>query len=260
MLKKTLTHVLVLTVITAVFMYVNAANADIVRDGLVSYWPLDEIVNGTVKDIAGKNDGTVEGEPELVEGKYGKALMFHGSPDVVTFGTEGFPTGADPMTLSAWFMREQSDAGGVQYIFGFGNWPIGETATRNFGVGTRGGDIVFMTQWGGEYDTLSVKVSLGEWHHVVAVHDDVAQKNIIYLDGVEVANKDVPDADVGDAGGSIGAEPGPGEYFAGGVIDEVGLYNIALTEAQAIQNYTQSPAVEPADKLSVTWGKIKASR
>jgi len=41
------------------------ANAQVVTDGLVSYWTFNEvdIDNRTVKDLMGNNDGTIVGEP-----------------------------------------------------------------------------------------------------------------------------------------------------------------------------------------------------
>ena len=47
------------------------------------------------------------------------ALKFDGN-DNVTFPTNGVPTGNSPMSWSAWFKREVTDGGGVQYIATFG--------------------------------------------------------------------------------------------------------------------------------------------
>jgi hypothetical protein len=44
-----------------------------------------------------------------------------------------------------------------------------------------------------------------------------------------------------------------------GCIDEVRLYNKALSDAEVIQNYEKGTAVFPAEKLSITWGEIKLS-
>jgi len=258
--KNFLMLFIVISIIT--FACYTAEAQQVVEKGLVGYWPLDKIEkDNTVEDLIGKNHGEVEGKPEPVDGvkpdRFGDALMFNGSPDMIMFGTEGFPTGQSAMTWSVWFYREQSDGGAVQYIAAFGNWP---TNTQNFGVGTRGGDLIFMTQWGGEFDTFGPVVSLKEWHHVAAVYDD--KTNTIYLDGVEEVTKTVPEPSVGDRAGSIGAAPNKGEYFTGGIIDEVGLYNRALSEDEVKQNFNAHVrfAVNPADKLSITWGKIKASR
>ncbi|MBC8507914.1 MAG: hypothetical protein H8D34_23855, partial [Chloroflexi bacterium] len=58
------------------------ARADIVEDGLVSYWSFDNIAGDTVEDAWGDNDGTMFDGPEIVDGKYGKALKFDGQNGV----------------------------------------------------------------------------------------------------------------------------------------------------------------------------------
>ena len=57
-----------------------------------------------------------------------------------------------------------------------------------------------------------------------------------------------------------------GDRFAGerdleGLIDEVALYNGALSDDEVMQNYEAiGLAVEPSGKLSLYWGEIKVLR
>ena len=90
MFNKILTIAFVLAVIAAVFTYANMANARIVEKGLVSYWTFDKatIKGKTVKDVWGNNDGTIEGDPQIVEGKIGRALEFDGTGDHVNCGND----------------------------------------------------------------------------------------------------------------------------------------------------------------------------
>ena len=245
------------------------AEAQVVQDGLVSYWSFE---GGDVSDQVGDNDGTINGDPEVVAGKIGDALKFDKDGDNVTFPTNGVPTGNSPMSWSAWFKREVSDGGGVQYIATYG---FPHCCGRFFGIGTRGGDQVFMTQWGGGFDVFGPVVSLGDWHHVVAVYNG-SQNDTIYLNGEMVASMDLPEAtDVVDTNaGAIGSNPGihpgphetpdgqpgdPGEYFEG-LIDDVGLYNRALSADDVAQNFLATVAVEPAGKLTSTWADIKSTK
>lgn len=244
------------------------AEAQVVQDGLVSYWSFE---GGDVSDRIGDNHGTINGDPEVVAGNIGDALKFDGN-DNVTFPTNGVPTGNSPMSWSAWFKREVTDAGGVQYIATFG---FPHCCGRFFGIGTRGGDMVFMTQWGGGFDVFGPVVSLGDWHHVVAVYNG-SQNDTIYLNGEMVASMDLPEAtDVVDTNaGAIGSNPGirpgphetpdgqpgdPGEFFEG-LIDDVGLYNRALSADDVSQNFLATVAVEPAGKLTSTWADIKSTK
>jgi hypothetical protein len=47
-----------------------------------------------------------------------------------------------------------------------------------------------------------------------------------------------------------------------GIIDEFSVYNRVLDEAEVNQNFNSDTglAVEPNDKLAVTWGTLKARR
>jgi hypothetical protein len=245
----------------AAFAFV--AEAQVVQDGLVSYWSFE---GGDVTDRVGDNNGTIVGDPEVVAGKIGDALKFDGD-DTVTFPTTGVPTGNSPMSWSAWFKRDEvTDGGAVQYIATYG---IAGCCGQFFGIGTRGGDMVFMTQWGGQFDAIGPVVSVGDWHHVAAVYNG-SQNDTIYLNGEEVFSKDLDEAPnlVDTNTGAIGSnsgnpddpeKPDPSEFFEG-LIDDVGLYNRALSADDVAQNFLATVAVEPAGKLTSTWADIKSTK
>ena len=63
---------------------------------------------------------------------------------------------------------------------------------------------------------------------------------------------------------TIGVMTGGGgpEGFEG-VIDEVKIYNRALTPAEIVQNYEKAKALaveDSSDKLAITWGELKRTR
>ena len=256
-------------VVVGVATFAYTAEAQVVRDGLVSYWSFE---GGDVADMVGDNNGTIQGDPQIVPGRIGDALKFDGQGDSVTFPGVGVPTGNSPMSWSAWFKREVTDGGAVQYIATYG---FPHCCGRFFGIGTRGGDMVFMTQWGGGFDVFGPVVSLGDWHHVVAVYNG-SQNDTIYLNGEMVTSADLGGApDLVDTNaGAIGSNPGilpgphetadgkpgdPGEFFEG-LIDDVGLYNRALSADEVAQNFLATVAVEPAGKLTSTWADIKSTK
>ena len=83
---------LVLAAIAAAWMHADVANANIVRDGLLSYWTFDRATideageDPIIKDIVGPFDGTIKNfrrdlgdQIHIVEGKLGEALML-GTP------------------------------------------------------------------------------------------------------------------------------------------------------------------------------------
>jgi hypothetical protein len=120
--------------------------------------------------------------------------------------------------------------------------------------------MVFMTQWGGGFDVFGPVISLGDWHHVVAVYNG-SQNDTIYLNGEEVASQDLDEAPnyVDTNPGAIGSNPDLGEFYEG-LIDDVGLYNRALSADDVAQNFLATVAVEPAGKLTSTWADIKSTK
>jgi len=242
-------------VVIMIVVFAYTAETQVVTDGLVSYWSFE---GGDVTDQVGDNDGTIVGDPEVVAGQVGDALRLDGQGDAVTFPTNGFPTGNAAMTWSAWFQREVSDRGASQLIVTYGPWTGPGLC---FGLGTRNNDKLFMAQYGPVFDTWGPVVSLGDWHYVAAVYNG-NQNNTIYLDGEEAGNRDLAQApQVAEGDGAIGGNmPSLNELWVG-LVDEVGFYNRALSEADARQNWEAGLAgVEAAGKLTTTWAKIKASR
>ena len=80
----------------------------------------------------------------------------------------------------------------------------------------------------------------GTWRHVAATYDGTTKR--IYLDGVEVGSgKAVGALNVGAANFRIGST-NHGEYF-NGLIDDVRVYDTALSEAEVLALANSAPAV-----------------
>ena len=72
-----------IVVLALIFVVAYMAEAQVITDGLLMYWTFDQAdVDGeTAKDVIGGNDGTIFGDPEVVEGKFNQALEFAGNND-----------------------------------------------------------------------------------------------------------------------------------------------------------------------------------
>ena len=91
---------------------------------------------------------------------------------------------------------------------------------------------------GSTWETLinpSDTLSIGEWYHIVATNDlSIAR---LYLNGVEIGTDTTPvttkmtNTNIVDIGASGGTR-----YFKG-LIDEVRIYNRALSPAEILQHY-----------------------
>ena len=261
--KTKLTVLFPLTVIASFFLYTTMAGAAVVTKGLVSYWILDKstIKGDTVKDIFGDNDGKIMGKPEIVEGKIGEALHFDGEDDYVEVESNESLT-SEEYSIDTWVMGDgPPTVGGAcrQWI------------AKGEGCGTyvfswdHGGSefvpsIAFQTA-GGAWPAAKIEESLKgeEWYHIVGIWDGKILK--IYLNGKLSKETKVGDSPVIDDGPvQIGGCNKVGNMFKGAV-DEVKIYNRALTEDEVLNNFqdrSQLAVINPARKLSTFWGKIKS--
>jgi hypothetical protein len=207
--------------------------------GLVLYLTFDEGSGNVVYDYSGnKNNGTLyngttvcsnppnSGCPTWVDGKFGKALSFDGVDDYVKIPNQTIST---PITVSAWiFYRIKGD--------------INIIVANSIGGFYQNGFRFFVNTWTTEDRKLIIEVGNGTsgsslssnigavtpnvWHHVVAVISGPNSK--LFLDGIMVASGDLLSFTQTNYI-NIGSTLTPSFYFKG-MIDEVHIYNRALTD------------------------------
>ena len=108
----------ILITIFALTVIANFANAQLVQEGLVSYWSFNEdtIKGDTLNDLWGDNHGTLINAPELVEGIYGQALEFTGENHVDIPDSESLDIETGEVSVTAWALRTgpgQTERGGI---------------------------------------------------------------------------------------------------------------------------------------------------
>jgi hypothetical protein len=204
-------------------------------DGLVLYLPFSEGTGTIAHDKSPYgNDGTIYGAT-WTNGKYGKALSFDGVDDYV----DTADIDLDYVTVSAWInvstyqtnWRVIVSKGWISYSFGSVYLISIEDKGLSFGVRTSGGSTLSATTW--------VVPILNTWVHVVGTYDGSTVK--LYVNGVLRASQ--PGSGVLNKNNyrwMIGRDPIPGQarYF-NGLIDEVRIYNRALSEEEIRAHYLQ---------------------
>jgi hypothetical protein len=220
-------------------------------EGAVSYWKFDEGSGTTASDSVGGNDGILydadatnaDGDtpPQWTSGQVGSALSFDGVDDYVeipydpSFNLSSF-------TLQAWVKFTQNDT--YARII---SRPSGGNPTDGYSF------FVLGNAWGklyggvqGEGQAYSVSVSTSpftfaddNWHLATFVRDVEANNISIYVDGVLYGS--YPDSSPGDMehnyqGIIIGSYDGSTDFFEG-LIDEVAIYNRALSAEEIQQHY-----------------------
>ncbi|MCG9132185.1 LamG domain-containing protein [Candidatus Poribacteria bacterium] len=97
--------IFLLTFTLTITMFSHNGGTAPVTDGLVSYWTFDQrdIIDDTARDVWGKNDGTIVGDPKLVTGRVNSALEFDGFGDYVNLTNLGdFGNQLGSFTFEAW--------------------------------------------------------------------------------------------------------------------------------------------------------------
>jgi hypothetical protein len=191
---------------------------------LVAYWKLDEIEGMTAHDTVGNNDATLFGDPiwQPDGGMVDGALAFDGIDDYVN---TPFVSNArlEPFSMFAWM---KSDSNKYQVV-------ISQKAFWNLLAVDSEGNLM-TSAWASDYGKFiysDEKITFGQWHHVGLVWDGRIKS--VYLDGIEVAQAIVTDAPAAGVHGNtelnIGTSLHSKTYFFSGLIDDVRIYNRAVT-------------------------------
>jgi len=218
--------------------------------GLIGQYRL----NGNLNDSVGGNHGTKEGvgAAVYVAGMDGQAIDLDGIDDHVSTDVNAIDLGIDadaPKTVTAWAYTRSFNDGG---IFDMGDNVNG----RNYSLRTLGTTDIWRAQRYGypTYDFDFEYDSLGKWVHFALVYGGPAAGDMswAYADGNLVGSQ-IAAMDTGTARNfEIGVWSG--NYFDG-LIDEVRVYNRALTQAEAASlagrsaTFTQImyPLIDPMD-------------
>jgi chitodextrinase len=204
--------------------------------GLVGAWAFNEGAGGTAADSSGLgNQGTVLGASWSTQGRYGGALSFNGTSSLVQVADSASLDLTTGMTLSAWVMPTVSQSGWrtilqKQTDAYFLNASSGAGALRPAGGGTFGSSTPYVAG-----PTAS---PVNAWTHVALTYDGVTLR--LFVNGTQVTTR----ATTGTIQATnsplwIGGNQPYGEFF-NGLIDEVRIYNRALTQTD-IQADMNSP-------------------
>jgi len=234
---------------------------------LVGWWRLDEGSGTITTDLSEYgNDGTLQGDPQWVDGKFGKALQFNGVDNFVEIPHADILTVDNEVTVMAWINAERH--GGPnneswQGIVAKSNSP------RSYSLYTEASGALHFsttsTTTNAFVGTLSSgQVPLNEWVHVAAKVEDGG--HVYYINGepAGTGGSDIVLPGATDTSPVVIGRTGEGAARSFlGMIDDVRIYNEALTqeEIQVIMLGAGMPysfAPTPADGVlhEDTWASL----
>ena len=191
------------------------ARADITT-GLVSHYKLDETSGTTATDSTGTNTGTLTNSPTWTVGKINNALSFDGVNDYVYLNS---PASLQPtsISVSTWF-KTGATSGRIIRKRLSGYYLEITAGKASF--------VVAIPSFASVTSTLTYNDNL--WHHAVGLYDGTTLR--LYIDGSQVASASASGNITYGAGGIAIGRDGDysGSYF-NGVIDDVRIYNRALS-------------------------------
>ena len=215
--------------------------------GLIAAYAFNEGTGTTVTDASGHGlTGTISGATWTTGGKYGNALSFNGTSSYVDLGNPALLQIAGSTTVSAWVKAAANPADDGQIVAKSDDntgWQLKtspDTGPETFGMAVSTGSNTRIQRY-----STTVR-SLNTWYHVAGVDDASAQTLSIYVNGVldnGTLSGVVPSSQVNSGVNvNIGRRsPGTwGGFYFNGVVDEVRIYNRALTQAE-IQTDMNTP-------------------
>ena len=208
---------------------------DIRDDSLVGYWKMDDSVEDGQPDDTVVLDSSAyanHGEAQRAtgymteDGQIGDALGFNGSTDYVQIPDSAALSPTEEVTVSVWVKFDTPEESDVAGIVWKGNY--------NFALYREGTYVRWKVWYSAEQDSQAsfAKSSLlSGWNHIVGVFDGAAR---LYLNG-DCEETGVNINGIRDRTGNlfIGKRGnGVGDIFCDGAIDDVRVYNRALSEEE----------------------------
>ncbi len=226
-------------------LFANKAGAlpqSLLDNGLVGYWKMDEASwNGTageVRDSSGTgNNGTGGASVTTGAGKYGLGGVFNGTTQYVSVANNSTLNIATNITAAAW-VYPTTISGAAEII----NKKT-DAGSSGYRLRRSGATIIFEYSDGAtvRIQVISpIKLVANQWQHVAATYD--GQKVRIFYNGTEVYEEAHTGAMITNTSTLyLGAYNALNAYWWAGSLDEVRLYNRALSPAEITQLYTFAP-------------------
>ena len=202
------------------YLKCDTAYNTLASDGLVAHYKLD----GDASDTSTNNlDGTLAGGMTPAVNRFGeanKAMNFDGSDDYINLGTSPLLTPSS-ITLMAWVKADTLPSwSGI--ISNMTSWGTG--FSMQMGPTQKAGAMV-----SGAYLSTSWTPNTNTWYFITATHDNASNLNVVYINGIREASSTQTISYEASAKTYIGVfYTSPGLLWDG-TIDDVKIYNRALT-------------------------------
>jgi len=203
---------------------------------LMGWWTFDDVENGIVPDESGHgNFGVVNGDLQLVNAGGNIAAEFDGATAYVDIAASAWATIDTEVSLAFWTYIDSATLPQNNFIFGAFSDPAANDA-RVFSAHLPWGSTIYFDTSGPGYDRTSQAITTEEladaWVHWAFIKNAATGDVSIYRNGdlwhsATGLTKPLQGADVTKF--TIGTKPALNEGWFTGMIDDIRLYDKALT-------------------------------
>ena len=258
-------RILIMGLTTTVFSLPTIAQ----KDACVLYFTFSANTGKVIKDESNNgNEGKIQGGVKWVKGKYGTALEFSGKVgDFVEVEDNATLNPAKEIAYMAWFMSDKYDntRGIISKYWGPGGQRTYNLRLHHKIIGALSTEVSSNGQFqlGVSVTDVHSEAVLkdGQWHHA-AISFKAGDFLRMYVDG-KLANESKAAATKtlfdNETPLKIGQDFNEdATRFFNGIIDEVAIFNRALTQAE-IKTAMEGDImmVDPTGRLPIIWSKLK---
>ncbi len=215
--------------------------SNVSKDGLVGWWPF----NGNANDESGNgNHGTVNGAT-LTFDRFGRsncAYSFDGIDDYIQCNVKKIPLNNSNRTISLWCNLNSFPSPGQGYYFAsYGSYQAYSYQGNSIGISNNSPILTFRySGYGhpGTYIDYAQEVEIKKWYNLVGIIEDGKVK--LFINGILVSSANSSGWNTIFSDFFIGRLVSYDD-FTDGYLDDIAIYNRALSEQEIKQLYEGCP-------------------
>jgi len=195
----------------------------------MGYWKFDHN-EGTIAEDSSENemDGTLINNPTWSLGKYSNALNFDNINEYVDLGNHSKLSITGELSISAWIKPTGLS---TQEIIGRQHF------NNEYAFGITGSEIYFLFgNAGNTWQSIGANIQPGIWQQVVVVRRTSPKVQEFYVNGKYISQNIYTNTVLATASNTIIGRRDAFNYPFSGLIDEIKIYNYALTPSQIMQD------------------------
>ena len=203
--------------------------------GLVGYWRLGELSGTVARDELAKNHGTYVGSPTLgaaglLAGDGDKAVTLNGSSQYVSIAAADALNLTAAFSVSTWIYWTSALKGGIV------EKTIGGVVNTQWSLYIETGSFCAQVTLSGPTYVTVCTTATGDLAHALTMTYDGATLRL-FLNGVTVGTPAAASGVSGGSGVTLLGDLAVGGYKFGGRLDEINIWNRALTAAEIAALY-----------------------